>query len=67
MMCAAMIRAAQGRTDCSIARLIPLEVSSDVASSSSTNNANHQMVPMGIQLEILVNHDNKQQIKVETK
>ena len=55
----------------SIARLIPLEASSDVVSSSSTNDANtqahHQMVPMEIQLEIPVDNDDKQQRKVKTK
>ena len=34
---AAKIRTAQGRTNRPIAKLIPLEVSSDVANSSSTN------------------------------
>ena len=42
---AAKIRTAQGRTNCPIARLIPLEVSSEVAKSSSTNNDNCDTVP----------------------
>ena len=37
---AAKIRTAQGRTNRPIARLIPLEVSSDVANNSSTDEAN---------------------------
>ena len=40
-MCSAKIRTAQGRTDCLIARLtVLLEVSADVANSSSTDKTN---------------------------
>ena len=42
---AAKIRTAQGRTNHPIAKLIPLEVSSDVANSSSTNDDNCDTVP----------------------
>ena len=42
---AAKIRTAQGRTNRPIAKLIPLEVSSDVANSSSTNDDNCDTVP----------------------
>ena len=68
LVCAAKIRTAQGRTNCPIAKLITLEVSSDVVSSSSDANTvllYYQMVPMEIQLEVAVNHDDKQQRKGE--
>ena len=42
---AAKIRTAQGRTNRPIAKLIPLEVSSDVANSSSTNDDYCDTVP----------------------
>ena len=42
---AAKIRTAQGRINRPIAKLIPLEVSSDVANSSSTNDDNCDTVP----------------------
>ena len=44
---AAKIRTAQGRTNCPIARLVALEVSSDVANSSSTDEANTIPPPDG--------------------
>ena len=45
LVCAAKIRTAQGRTNRPIAKLIPLEVSSEVANSSSTNDDNCDTVP----------------------
>ena len=47
LVCAAKIRTAQGRTNHPIARLIPLEVSSDVANSSSTDETNTISPPDG--------------------
>ena len=47
LVCAAKIRTAQGRTNRPIARLIPLEVSSDVANSSSTDETNTISPPDG--------------------
>ena len=47
LVCAAKIQTAQGKTNCPIAGLISLEVSSDVANTSSTNEANTIPLPDG--------------------
>jgi len=77
---AAKIRTAQGMTNHPITKLIPLEVSSDMAGNSSTDavsnsttdietllQPDHQMDLMGMQLNRQVDHNGKLPREVETR